>query len=186
MKTAIKKLYEGMFLVDSALAASDWEGVNAAINKILDKVGAELVSIRKWNECRLAYEIDHKSRGTYLLSYFRLEGPAVATLEREVVLSDKILRVLVLSAEHMSEEDINKETPSEQEESRKKKAEIARAEAAEAKEAADKVAADEAVEAAKLEAAEAEVVIDAVAVEPDELAEDDDLEDDLEEETKEQ
>lgn len=118
METATKKLYEGMFLVDSALAASDWDGVISFIGSILDKVGAETISVRKWNENRLAYEINHKPRGTYILTYFRLEGPQVSVLEREVQLTEKIMRVLVLNVEHMTEEDLQKTTPSEKDEKR--------------------------------------------------------------------
>ncbi len=113
METVTMKLYEGMFLVDSALAAANWEDVLNGIRTILDKVDAEVISIRKWNECRLAYEINHKSRGTYILVYFRVQGPKVATIEREVSLSEKIMRVLILNVEHMSEEDLQKATPAE-------------------------------------------------------------------------
>ena len=66
MKTVAAKLYEGMFLVDSALAASDWQGVNDTISSILTKVGAEIVSINKWDDRRLAYDIRGKSRGAYI------------------------------------------------------------------------------------------------------------------------
>jgi len=39
-----------MFLVDSARAASDWDGINGAIKKILEKAKAEVVSMRKWDD----------------------------------------------------------------------------------------------------------------------------------------
>jgi small subunit ribosomal protein S6 len=108
-----KKLYEAMFLVDSAEAAADWEGVNSAIKKVLERAGAEIVSIRKWDERWLAYEIGGKSRGLYLLSYFRAEGGRIREIERAVRLSERIMRVLILSAEHLSESDIMKATPAE-------------------------------------------------------------------------
>ena len=50
MDTVVKKLYEGMFLVDSALAASDWDGVNDAVKTVLDRSEAEVVSLKKWDE----------------------------------------------------------------------------------------------------------------------------------------
>ena len=63
METETKnKLYEGMFLIDSSLAGSDWDGINVAIRKILEKAEAEIVSIEKWDDRRLAYEIDGKVR----------------------------------------------------------------------------------------------------------------------------
>jgi small subunit ribosomal protein S6 len=110
LKTAINKLYEGMFLVDSAQAASDWEGVQKTIANILKRAEAEIVVLRKWDERRLAYEIDRQSRGTYILCYFRADGQRIRSIERAVQLSDNIMRVLILCAEAREQEDIEKET----------------------------------------------------------------------------
>lgn len=111
MKTVSKRLYEGMFLVDSAEATADWDGVETSIKNILDRAEAEIVSLRKWEERRLAYEIDGKSKGTYILCYFRADGKRIGDIERDVQLSERIMRVLILCAEHMTQEDIEKETP---------------------------------------------------------------------------
>ena len=70
METVTKVLYEAMFLVDSAEAASDWEGINQVITGILEKFDAEIVSSRKWDEAKLAYDVNGKGRGTYILCYF--------------------------------------------------------------------------------------------------------------------
>ncbi len=119
---AEKKLYEGMFLVDSAKAASDWDGVNAAINKILEKAEAEIVSMRKWDDRRLAYDIKRTGRGTYLLCYFRADGRKIQEIEKSVQLSEKIIRVLILSTERMTKDDIEKDTPTTKAEKEKEKA----------------------------------------------------------------
>jgi small subunit ribosomal protein S6 len=96
---AAKRLYEGMFLVDSALATADWEGTLAFVENILKRADAEVVAIRKWGERKLAYDIEHKSRGTYILAYFKAEGPRIAGIEKDVLLSEKIMRVLILGTE---------------------------------------------------------------------------------------
>ncbi len=112
MKTMTKNnLYEGMFLVDSALAGSNWDGVNNTIKTILERAGAEIVSIRKWDDRKLAYEIHGKSRGVYILTYFRVNGERIKEIEKAVQLSEQIMRVLILNAEHITEEDIEKDTP---------------------------------------------------------------------------
>jgi small subunit ribosomal protein S6 len=110
LKTVAAKLYEGMFLVDSALAASDWQGVNDTISSILTKVGAEIVSINKWDDRRLAYDIRGKSRGAYILAYFRVDGSRITEIERAVQLSEQIMRLLVLSIEDLGEGYLAKET----------------------------------------------------------------------------
>ena len=116
----MKKLYEAMFLVDSIQAASDWDGIIGAIETILKRAEAEIVSMKKWDERRLAYEIQKKSRGTYILCYFRADGQKISAIERDVKLAERIMRVLILSAETRSQEDVDKATPAEQVESRRR------------------------------------------------------------------
>jgi small subunit ribosomal protein S6 len=99
-----------MFLVDSALAAADWEGVVSTVRTILERAEAEIVSLRKWDERKLVYDISGKSRGTYVLSYFRAEGNRIRDIERDVQLSEKVMRALILNTEQMTPEDIEKET----------------------------------------------------------------------------
>ncbi len=114
METAAKKLYEAMFLVDSAQAAADWDGTMGAIETVFKRADAEVVSMKKWDERKLCYDINHKSRGTYILSYFKVTSDKIAGIEKDVLLSEKIVRVLVLTTEdrpeEMIEKDINGET----------------------------------------------------------------------------
>ncbi|HUW20992.1 MAG TPA: 30S ribosomal protein S6 [Sedimentisphaerales bacterium] len=109
MKTIDKKLYEAMFLVDSVDAASDWDGIQTTIKNILKKVEAEVVSLRKWDDRRLAYDIDGKSKGTYILCYFRTDGRRNHEIERAVRLSERIMRALILRTEDRDEKDIEKD-----------------------------------------------------------------------------
>ena len=111
METVVsKKLYEAMFLVDSAQAA-DWDATITTLKDVLKRADAEIVSIRKWDDRRLAYEIGRKNRGMYILCYFRADGEKIQEIERAVQLSERIMRVLILSAEQMTAEDIEKDTP---------------------------------------------------------------------------
>jgi len=139
-----------MFLIDSSQAGADWDGIMAVIRTILEKAGAEIDSIRKWDDRRLAYEIKGKSRGTYILSYFRVDGEMIQDIEKSVRLSEKIMRVLILTAEQLRPEDIEKETPATKVELEKEKRKAAKEAAQEAK--AKQVSAPE--EAGKAEKAE--------------------------------
>ncbi len=175
----MKKLYEAMFLIDTALAAADWSAVEAAIEKILKRADAKIVSMNKWDERELAYPIGRRNRGTYILCYFESDGLKVQEIERDVQLSEQIIRVLILSADSMSQEDVEKETPAMIAEKRR----VARSEAEAAKEAEKAAAAAEApvAEVAKEEAAteetpEPEPVVEAAVaeespVEPEKVAE---------------
>ncbi len=112
METVTKRrLYEAMFLVDSGDAGSDWDGIIADIKKMLKRAEVEVVSIRKWDDRRLAYDIRGKSRGTYILCYFRSNGQKNDEIEKAVQLSDRFIRVLILNTDWMTNEDIEKDTP---------------------------------------------------------------------------
>jgi len=128
-----KRLYEAMFLIDSADAGSDWDGVIAAITKTLERAEVDIVSITKWDDRRLAYEIKRKARGTYILCYFRSDGQNNDQIETAVQLSEKIIRVLILCVDWMTDEDIEKDTPATRDEKEKQERAAAREAAEQAK-----------------------------------------------------
>jgi small subunit ribosomal protein S6 len=102
------RLYEGMFLFPQS-AAADLGGAVEHVREILARGGAEIVSLVKWDERRLAYDIAGNKRGLYLLTYFRAPVNALARIERDCNLSEKLLRSLVLKAEHMLPEHMQNE-----------------------------------------------------------------------------
>jgi ribosomal protein S6 len=108
LETAVKKLYEAMFLVDST-QASDWDTVVKTIETVLKRSDAEIVAIRNWAERKLAYEIDHKTRGAYALCFFKADGSSIPNIEKDVQLSEQILRALILSTETREKRDIEKD-----------------------------------------------------------------------------
>jgi small subunit ribosomal protein S6 len=169
LKTFAPKLYEAMFLVDSAKAAADWDGIQASITSLLGKSDAEILSMKKWDERRLAYDISRQSRGTYILCYFKGDGQKIGDLERNVQLSEEILRVLVLRGDHVKPEDLEKDTPATRVEKSRQAAEDA-AKAKEEPKAKDAVVSEESAEA-KVEPDEAVVATEAEeSAEPEQIA----------------
>jgi ribosomal protein S6 len=104
-------LYEALFLVDSAEAASDWQGINDHIKKIIERNEAEILSIRKWDERPLAYPIMGRKRGTYILVYFNALCAKLGAIERDAQLSERILRVMILRGDHVTPKEMAKDTP---------------------------------------------------------------------------
>jgi small subunit ribosomal protein S6 len=107
----LKQTYEAMFLVDAAVATSNWEGVVDTINKMMDRVKAEVISLRKWDELRLCYDVKGCKRGTYILIYFSAKPDVIGDLERQVQLDETLLRVLILSAERIPQGQMEVPTP---------------------------------------------------------------------------
>jgi small subunit ribosomal protein S6 len=97
--------YEAMFLISQAVAADLGAAVDH-IKEILHRAQAELLAMRKWDDRRLAYEVKGQKRGVYILTYFNAPNDQLAHIERDCNLSEKILRVQILRADHLTIEEI--------------------------------------------------------------------------------
>jgi len=97
------RAYEGLFLVDEGKATDDLNGITDHIRDLLERHGAEIAKLQKWDTHRLAYEIRGKRRGTYILSKFEADPDRIAALRHDCHLSHIILRALILKEEHIGE-----------------------------------------------------------------------------------
>lgn len=98
-------LYEGLFLLTQQ-AAMDLAVGTEHIKTILDRAGAEILILRKWDERKLAYTVKGQKRGTYLLSYFKAKSAQVANIDRDCNLSEQVLRAMVLRADHVGDVEL--------------------------------------------------------------------------------
>ncbi|MFH1924174.1 MAG: 30S ribosomal protein S6 [Planctomycetota bacterium] len=89
-----ENVYEGMFLLDSNRYGRDPEGVSSQVSQLIREAGGEILISRLWEERRLAYSIKGRRKGTYWLTYFRIDGEKLTDLNRQCRLRDNILRVL--------------------------------------------------------------------------------------------
>lgn len=97
--------YEAMFLLSQAQAA-DFAGAVAHVRQLVEKHGANILALRKWDERRLAYEIKKQKRGIYLLCYFSAPAEKMGEVERSCNLSEGILRVLITRADHLTVDEM--------------------------------------------------------------------------------
>jgi small subunit ribosomal protein S6 len=66
---------------------------------MIEKLGGEMLVSRLWEERRLAYPIKGQRKGTYWLTYFRIDSLKLVDLRRQCQITDNILRVLFLKVE---------------------------------------------------------------------------------------
>jgi len=97
--------YEGMFLFPQTVAA-DLQSAADHVLEILSKGGAEVVSLCKWDERRLAYDIKGNKRGVYFLTYFKCDAQKLTAIERDTRLSEKLLRSMITRADHLTAEQM--------------------------------------------------------------------------------
>jgi small subunit ribosomal protein S6 len=91
-----ENVYEGLFILNSNRYARDPIAVSAGINSMIESQGGTILVSRLWEERRLAYPIDGQRKGTYWLTYFRLEGKKIAPLNQLAGRQDDLLRHLVI------------------------------------------------------------------------------------------
>src|SRR5437588_10264244 len=89
-------VYECMFLLDTNKVAGDVGAASKQLHAILERNQAEVLASRPWGERRLAYPVKGHKKGLYYLTYFRMAGKHLLDIERDVALTEMILRSLVL------------------------------------------------------------------------------------------
>lgn len=89
-------VYECMHILDSNRYARDPSGVQESVDSTVTKLDGEILVSRLWNEQKLAYLVDGHRKGTYWLSYIRIEGSRLVELERAFQLNENVLRSLTL------------------------------------------------------------------------------------------
>jgi small subunit ribosomal protein S6 len=91
--------YEGLFLVDDKKLSDNYQNIADHIRGVLERHGAKVQSLEKWDTRRLATEIDGKRRGAYLLSYFEADPEQIDPIKRDYQISNLVLRTMILREE---------------------------------------------------------------------------------------
>jgi small subunit ribosomal protein S6 len=88
-----------MFILDSGRYGRDPEGISGQVLQLIQQFGGEVLVSRLWEERRLAYPIEGQRKGTYWLTYFRINGERLDELKRQYQVNDNILRFLILAVD---------------------------------------------------------------------------------------
>lgn len=87
-------IYECLFLFDSNHYARDPGGVSSTVENMIKDAGGEILVSRLWAEQRLAYQIDGHQKGTYWLTYFKLDTQKLKEVNRACQLNDSLIRFM--------------------------------------------------------------------------------------------
>lgn len=101
--------YEIMFLFDPTFG-TDWPAVEKEIDRLMQRAKAEIILTKRLEERKLAYEIEGRKRGLYVLTFFRAPSESISSLERDCRLSEMVLRVLILRVDGLTEERMRNAT----------------------------------------------------------------------------
>jgi len=87
--------YEVLYIID---ATQDEESIKASVEKfkgIVESNGGEVTAIDEWGKKRLAYAINYKTEGYYVLMSISCTPEFPTELERNFKIDEAILRYLV-------------------------------------------------------------------------------------------
>lgn len=101
-----QSLYEGMFLLTQPAAGNLGDAVEH-VKSLLDRAEADVLGLYKWDERKLAYTIRGQRRGVYLLTYIKIDGEKLQSLDRDCNLSEQVLRAMFVRTDHLGETELN-------------------------------------------------------------------------------
>ena len=91
--------YEVMYVIDAALEDGARVELINRFSDLVKKNGGEIDRVDEWGKRRLAYAINYKTEGYYVLMYIKAPSELPRELERNMQIADSVLRYLVVRYE---------------------------------------------------------------------------------------
>ena len=88
--------YETVFILTPVLSDDQMKEAVSKFKDVLVGIGAEIISEENWGLKKLAYPIEKKSTGFYVLIEFKAEPEGIKTLETAYRRDEKVLRFLTV------------------------------------------------------------------------------------------
>ena len=89
------KTYEMIYVLDTAVADEAKEAFGKKLEDVITSNGGTVVSVDKWGVKKLAYPINYKNDGDYVLLTFEADGAIVKELDRIAGLTSDVLRRMI-------------------------------------------------------------------------------------------
>jgi small subunit ribosomal protein S6 len=93
---AEKRSYEIIFIIDPDADDAEVMRLTESAQKIITDQGGSIIKTEMMGKRQLAYEINHKRDGIYVLLEVEGSGREIAELERRMRVSDRILRYMTV------------------------------------------------------------------------------------------
>ena len=90
------RTYEVMYIVDPDVASDKVAKLNEAVGKLVEKEGGTVVKMEDIGRREMAYPINKKNEGHYVLFEIEGTGQEIAELERRMRVNDMIVRYLTV------------------------------------------------------------------------------------------
>ncbi|MBQ2718366.1 MAG: 30S ribosomal protein S6 [Clostridia bacterium] len=87
--------YEMLYILATDLADEARDGIIAKFESIVKDNGGEVEGIDKWGVKKLAYPINYKSEGFYVLMTFSAAATLIKELDRVAGITEGMMRILI-------------------------------------------------------------------------------------------
>ncbi|MBR2975058.1 MAG: 30S ribosomal protein S6 [Clostridia bacterium] len=88
--------YELLYIIDNDLAEEAKEALIAKLNGVVTDNGGSVETVDKWGTKKLAYPINYKTEGYYVLVNFSAPATLPSELERVMRITDGVVRFMVV------------------------------------------------------------------------------------------
>ncbi len=89
----MEHIYELMFIIDPDL---EDEARHDLMERVKREIKGEVLDIDEWGKRKLAYKIDRKEEGYYVVVLFRATGDTLKELDQFLKLQEGILRHMIV------------------------------------------------------------------------------------------
>ena len=88
--------YEIMYIINPTILEEGRDAVIAKVDAILTESAATVTKTEKWGERKLAYPIDKKKTGFYVLTMFEMDGTKLVDVERKLNITEEVMRYIIV------------------------------------------------------------------------------------------
>lgn len=102
--------YETLFIIQPDLEEGEIAKTIDAVQEIITSGEGNILKVDKWGRRQLAYMIQKKREGYYVLIHFEAPPTLIAELQRRYKLADAIMRYLVIQLNKLQIQEVLQET----------------------------------------------------------------------------
>lgn len=88
--------YELIYVIDTTLDDDARKAVMDRFHSMLDSLGGKVEKVEEWGKRRLAYPINYKTEGYYVLVNFSAAATLPDEVERVLRITDGVVRFMVV------------------------------------------------------------------------------------------
>jgi small subunit ribosomal protein S6 len=88
--------YEVLYIIDAGMEDQARTELIAHFSTLMTENGATIEKVDEWGKRRLAYAIDYKTEGYYVLTTFKANPDVPREIERNLQISESVIRYLVV------------------------------------------------------------------------------------------